>query len=662
MCTLGACGARTGVGMTSRDAGVRDGAARDAGARDGGEVRDGATGVDGGAADGAIVDVRDAAADACAAGDPARDEDGDGVAACAGDCDDRDPGIAPGRAEVCDDRDQNCDGRIDEGVRSECDDCRPGCRRVPVPGDAPWDVEGDASGVARDADGALVLSTTRTETRSAWIANTLFGTVTRLDTRDGRQLGEYDAVLRDGTNGAAAPGVACVVERAGGNCPSRTAVDLRGAVYVANRAFLGQGTVTKIAGVESDCVDRNGNGEIDTSRDRDADGVIERDVPGEFLGQDDECLLWTVDVGARDGVPRAIAVDAAGTVWVGLHKERRLVQLDPDDGRVLRTVDLRSGSIGAFQPYGAAADGAGRVWFVSVGTGSILGVEAATGRVLPRETATSRGAMGCSGSYGIAVDPDDRVWIAGFLCPYAFRFDPATRAWREVSLPDSGVTRGIAASADGRIYVASSHEWLRFEADGTTSGSDPLSRVTEIDADTLAVRRVLGLPSAPLPGAGTTGVGLDSDGALWLVNQESATATRLDPRTGVARDFPTGPSPYTYSDFTGYALRTFTAPDGYLRTIVPGCATGATEWEQVRWSASVPAGTSVELRARTADAVPDLATRPWVGPFRERPVTELALPPGPVGNERHLELELSLRSDGSRSPAIERLEVQYNCP
>src|SRR5690606_19834483 len=147
----------------------------------------------------------------------------------------------------------------------------------------------------------------------------LFGTITKIDTRTGAQSAEYDAVLLDGTNGGRPPGEVCLTERPGGNCPSRTAVDLRGAVYVANRAFFNQGTITKIAGLESDCIDRNGNGVIDTSRDLDGDGRIERGVPGEMLGQRDECILWTVDVGAEGGVPRAIAVDSAGTVWVGLH-------------------------------------------------------------------------------------------------------------------------------------------------------------------------------------------------------------------------------------------------------------------------------------------------------------------------------------------------------
>ncbi|MFK7991216.1 MAG: MopE-related protein [Sandaracinaceae bacterium] len=590
-----------------------------------------------------------------------RDEDRDGVGACEGDCDDTEPRARPGNEEVCDFIDNDCDRGVDEGVLSPCDDCRPGCNRVPIPGDDGWDLDAnDNAGVEVDGD-ELTLSSSRTETHFAWIANHLFGTITKLDTRTGQQAAEYDAAFIDGTNGARPPGERCRTQSAGGNCPSRTAVDLRGAVYVANRAFFNQGTITKIAGLESDCVDRNGNGEIETSRDLDGDGRIERDVPGEFLGQQDECLLWTVDVGEAGEVPRAVAVDSGGRIWVGLHEASSVVQLDPNDGSVIRTVPLpRTSPFSGFRPYGAAADGRGNVWFVESASGSIIRVDADTGAVGSIRTAFTRDDD-CSSSYGLAIDSDDRVWVAGFLCDAAFRFDQDTNRWFEVPLPDSGVSRGIAADGSGRIYVASSHEWIRFLADGTIVASDPISRLTAFDADTGRALRVYGTEDAPLPGLASTGVGLDSDGQVWLINQDSSSATRIDPATGVARDFPTGESPYTYSDFTGFALRTFTAPNGYFRTVVRGCGVGPTEWERLDWTASAPAGTRIEVRVRTAETVAELAAATWVGPWTDRP-TDFALSPGPVGNDTVMELEVSLFSDGARAPAVEDVTVQFNCP
>ena len=636
------CGARTapadpGSGPASR----LDASARDAGAR-----------IDAAGMD-ASRPSPDAGRDAGMCEE--LDRDSDGVSTCGGDCDDEDPTLFPGAAERCDGRDQNCNGVVDEGVLSACGDCRPGCRRETRPEMSGWmPTPETAAGVEVDASGALVLSATRSETYFAWIADYVRGTITKLDTRDGSQSAAYDSVLLDGVNHAAPPGETCEVRVEGGNCPSRTAVDLRGAVYVANRAFFGQGTVTKIAGFPEDCVDRNGNGVVDTARDVDGDGIIEDGVAGEFLGQDDECLLWTVDVGPVAGTPRAIAIAPDGSVWVGLHGAREVVQLEAATGRFLRTVNL---SARRFQPYGAAVDGTGRLWLTEIFTGRIVSIDTATGTLGPVRTASA--SDDCVSSYGIAIDNRDRVWLAGFQCPWAYRYDPVSNLWSNVPLPRSGVGRGIAADASGRIYVAASHAYIMI-APGFPDGyiaSDPIARLTVFDAEDGRDLRVY-----DVPGLGSIGVGLDSTGFAWLVNQESGTATRVDPATGAAREFAAGTSLYTYSDFTGYALRTFVAPSGYARTVFEGCAAGPTEWETITWDADTPPGARVSVRVRAADSPAELASALWLGPFGSMPA-DLASPPGPVPPRRYLEVEVTLVSDDStHSPAVRSVTVQLNRP
>ncbi len=103
-----------------------------------------------------------------------------------------------------------------------------------------------------------------------WISNSDEGTVSKVDTSTGTELGRYWA---------------CPDESA---CdPSRTSVNLAGDVAVSIRE---PGGITKVAAIDDNCVDANGDGLIQTSS-----------GPGDVLPWGtDECVLWHTEIPSSD--------------------------------------------------------------------------------------------------------------------------------------------------------------------------------------------------------------------------------------------------------------------------------------------------------------------------------------------------------------------------
>jgi len=584
------------------------------------------------------------------AGDPdCVDPDGDGfgeMCALGPDCDEGNP-VQTGR-EICDELDNDCDGVADNGVLSACGDCDAYCDAEGVGASGAgggFDTDADDSeGVSVDMDGALVLDSREVDTHFIWIANTGEGTVSKVDTRTYTEVARY----RTGPAGTA-------------NDPSRTSVNLFSDVYVGNR---GGRSVTKISALGAECPDTNGDGMITTST-----------GGGDVLawGMDD-CVLWHTPL-TDGGIIRAVAAqDVEGLdftyesfVWIG-GWEGIAWKLDGDDGSIVVRTPSPTNN------YGFALDGNGQLW-VSGRTNNALGridttrclddascADApcdATGDTCVKQIIPLPGG---NNPYGITVDLDQRVWTANYGTTNVTRYDPSAPAGARWASADIGQNcHGIAADAEGWVWAACWNSGIR-----RIWGDDP----------------TMSTFVAGTGGYTCKGMAVDFDGKIWSINRNHNSAIVVTPGptidaatvdTDVANMIV---SPYTYSDMTGQQLRLATNPRGFYRRAFEGCpadaVTTGTEWEQLRFSADLPPGTSVIWRVRTAATRADLATAEFVLVAEVPPDTSPAsirdaLSAAGIDPAQWLEVEVQLHSErDSRTevitPRIFEIEATHTCP
>lgn len=528
--------------------------------------------------------------------------------------------VLPDLLEDCEDGiDNNCNGFTD-GEDYLCSGCVPPCHTEgevePDPSDP------GSSGLVPNPDGpGVVLGSSEEETGFAWIANSGEGTVSKIDTETKVEVGRF----RVGLSGTAA------------DSPSRTAVDSYQSAYVANRAFDGQGSLTKIAGHEMYCVDRNVNGTIETSHDSTPLPLSE-----------DECVLWTAPVGGTNGIPRALIIDfggldlTGGYPWVGCFNEMRFYKLDPADGTTLDSVDVD------VHTYGAAIDGEGWVWISGRSSHAIQRFHYIDGTVEPPVAVPE---PVCSGNnpYGIAVDRSDRVWVGILPGSGACRYEADTGDWFFVNLGGSG--RGVAVDDDNVIW-ASNYD--------TTQ----LHRFNSDDGSALAT---YGLPGR----SPAVGVGVDRNGLVWTILQGSNTVEIFDPASETFHTTPVGTTPYTYSDFLGYQ-RWLMMPFGFWVKMFERCdEKDGDKWLDLRWEMETPGDSIITIKGKSADTLGGVASASEViiaaiGPDPDVGIMDIeAVFAGegvPLG--KYLEITVIMQPSSAEppeSPVFMNLQVYYHC-
>lgn len=449
-----------------------------------------------------------------------------------------------------------------------------------------------------------------------WVAASARGTIVKIDTETGTILGEY----RSAPEGR-------------GLNPSRTTVDANGNVWAGNRQEAGfisdtrHGSVVMIGLQENgQCVDRNGNGVIDTSTGlgdiRDWPDVTDGVGGTDGLVEDalDECILIFQRTPDAEAV-RHVSVDPNNDVWIGGYpfQQRSFHKLDSGTGAILDSFDARRFGCGG---YGGLIDANGILWSASI----------SQSRLLRYDPATDTGfCVPVSSSYGLGIDTNGFVWNSMWFNNSIVKVSPAGVIEPLFPVPTGGASldRGVAVTAvDNNVWVASS------------GGSD----VTRLDnfGNLLATITV---------GTTPTGVAVDAAGKVWVTNLGSDNVMRIDPADNTVDltvDLGAGAGPYNYSDMTGSTLTA--PPNSGTWSVVYDSLVVAAPWQEVSWTSLEPEvdGIVVEVAGSTDGFTP--------GPF------ETVVNGGdPSFDTRFIHVNVSFtRSSEGISPILYDLTVVWN--
>ena len=329
-----------------------------------------------------------------------------------------------------------------------------------------------------------------------WIANSVEGTISKIDTQSMVEEGRY--IVRPDSAGN----------------PSRTSVSISGDVAVANRA----GGVTKVFAVAEDCPDLNNDGVITTSS-----GGTEILPWGT-----DECVAWhtpfaydtqrPVAWSAGEWNPVTCEYDnqalwtAGSTAAAG---GADVLLLDGETGDVIHMVHVAEVNYDGYAIYGAAVDGEGNFWGSTLGGGVLVYVN--------KETFEYKTWPIPISSYGMTVDSKGYVWVCS---NEVARFDPETETFQTAVVGGSG---GCMEDGNGTLWLAS-------------------TSLVGVNTETMTVVNTIPLDNY------VHGVSIDFYGYVWGVTLQQPYAYRADPMTGVVDTFTGLNGPYTYSDMTGFAL------------------------------------------------------------------------------------------------------------
>ena len=430
-----------------------------------------------------------------------------------------------------------------------------------------------------------------------WVALSGRDAAARIDTNTNPALiGDGDSFLTPlEAGGAAVLGEYLTHPDGMSGNPSRTTVDKNGDVWVGNRNE-GSNGLGSIAKISADPVGITSSGVWNGSTfDRLAwnnAGGVDSDG-GTDTASDSALLLYVRTAGANI---RHVSVDADNNVWAGggpLDAGDQVFQLydgatgapvpDPDGGgpKVTFFPDNDTGG------YGGLVDGNGVVWSAGLNGNTLTRMDPATGA---RMTVNQGGRQ----SYGLGIDNNGILWNATWTNNTVDKIDANGNVLASYDLsPYGNSLRGVAVTPDNDVWVAGSGSGnvIRLNNDGT-------------------VQTAIAVGNTPTGVAVDSNgkVWVTNFGSNSVMRIDPATST-----VDLTIDLGPGANPYNYSDMTGSVLVGLTDPLGTWRRVLDGGA-GAL-WENLFYNqepeGAVPPTTGLMLEVRVSDDM--LGWSPYAG-------------------------------------------------
>jgi hypothetical protein len=319
-------------------------------------------------------------------------------------------------------------------------------------------------------------------------------------------------------------------------------------------------------------------------------------------------------------------------VYVGEYSTKIMHQLDYLTGKQIKTYAL-----GGY-PYGAAYGEDGTKQYIYI-QDSGSGVERLD---IVKGTVESIGSAP-GGQYGITVGSNGNPYVNSSGTSV---WDKKTKAWSAISGADSNVV-GMATYGD---FV--------YSPNGACAGSGGCA-LHKINIKTNLVAKDLSMPGGCKGPSAVGPTPKHKAGSVICVSWGSPGRVSLvDIKTEKTEFVDLGTSPYTYSDFTGYALKGALAPIGTL--VQPfGCGTEWTKYTAVDTEFDYIGSGKYTVYVRAGDDPVALKKAPWVFLYKN-PALSGTLDPALQGTI--LEVRVDMEGESSAlKPILASLGVTSTC-